>query len=107
MTWVSFTQNTRTSSIPAALRASCPPRKPGTWHVDQVGGERAGKTDDDRLLAREALGHVHLRGREGALLEGHVGELIADGDHLASFAARGDERETTRASDAQASCGLK
>mmetsp|Transcript_3211 Transcript_3211/g.13443 ORF Transcript_3211/g.13443 Transcript_3211/m.13443 type:complete len:304 (+) Transcript_3211:34-945(+) len=51
------------------------------------GGEGAGKAHDEGLLAREARGHVHLLGREGALLQGHVGELVANGNHLASFAA--------------------
>ena len=51
------------------------------------GGEGAGKAHDEGLLAREARGHVHLLRREGALLQGHVGELVANGNHLASFAA--------------------
>ena len=39
----SFTQNTSTSSIPAALRASWPLRYPGTWHVDHVGVNAPGR----------------------------------------------------------------
>ena len=54
MTCPSFTQNTSTSSIPAALRASCPAKPgPGTWIR---WGEGAGKAHDEGLLAREARG---------------------------------------------------
>mmetsp|Transcript_31013 Transcript_31013/g.49865 ORF Transcript_31013/g.49865 Transcript_31013/m.49865 type:complete len:226 (+) Transcript_31013:301-978(+) len=52
------------------------------------GCECAGQTDHEGLLARQASGHLHLGGGE-AEVQGHGGERITDGDHLARFASYG------------------
>lgn len=52
---------------------------PGNLDAGSRGGERAGQTDNDGLLALKALRHVYLLGRESKV-DGNIRESARNGD---------------------------
>lgn len=75
MTWPSFTQNTITSSIPACFNASCPARKPGTWHVDHVGVNAPGSPTTKVFLPASLVGMFTSVGGNGPFCRATSGNV--------------------------------
>ena len=61
------------------LKGSLALKVPGNLARGSRGGESAGQTNQDGLLALEALGHVHLLRRE-PVVDGNIGESAAHSD---------------------------
>ena len=83
---------------PGSLKAVLPAKVARDLARGSGGGESAGKTNDEGLLAGETLGHGNLGGGTETEVKVHSGEFVADGNHLASFASYGDKRGKERES---------